>query len=122
MNSLIKKVMPLILVLILTAAVFSGCGAEGTKAIAAPIHNPGGHTLQNGAVQLLDADGSTPETTELETTEPETTEPEATEPEATEPEAPAENDFLQTFWARFLEFFDWFRIRVNFVFDVLMKA
>jgi hypothetical protein len=117
MNSLIKKVMPLILVLILTAAVFSGCGAEGTKAIAAPIHNPGGHTLQNGAVQLLDADGSTPETTE-----PEATEPEVTEPEATEPEAPAENDFLQTFWARFLEFFDWFRIRVNFVFDVLMKA
>ena len=131
MNSLIKKVMPLILVLILTAAVFSGCGAEGTKAIAAPIHNPGGHTLQNGAVQLLDADGSTPEATEPEATEPEVTEPEVTEPEATEPEvtepeatepeAPAENDFLQTFWARFLEFFDWFRIRVNYFFEVLME-
>ena len=62
-----------------------------------------------------------PETTEPETTEPETTEPEATEPEATEPEAPAEDDLVARLWAAFLEFFDWFRIRVNYFFEVLME-
>ena len=113
MNSLMNKVMLTVLILVLTVTVFSGCGAESTKAIAGPIHTPGSQVLQNGSVQPLTTDGTAPEATE----------PEATEPEATEPntEAPAEGGFLQEFWARFLQFFDWFRIRVNFVFDVLMK-
>ncbi|MBE6926567.1 MAG: hypothetical protein E7461_06955 [Ruminococcaceae bacterium] len=123
MNSLMNKVMLTVLILVLTVTVFSGCGAESTKAIAGPIHTPGSQVLQNGSVQPLTTDGTAPEATEPEATEPEATEPEATEPEATEPntEAPAEGGFLQEFWARFLQFFDWFRIRVNFVFDVLMK-
>jgi hypothetical protein len=121
MNSLIKKVMSLILVLILTAAVFSGCGTVGAKAIAAPNLSPNGQVLQSSGIQSLTTESTAPETTEPETTEPEATEPEATEPEATEPEAPAGEDFFQQFLDYFLKFFEWFRVRVNYVFDVLIK-
>ena len=128
MNSLIKKGILVILVLVFATAVLSGCGA---KTVSAPIRPLGNQTLQNGGIQVLTTDGSEPETTEPETTEPETTEPEATEPEATEPEAtepeatepeaPAEDDLVARLWAAFLEFFDWFRIRVNYFFEVLME-
>ena len=128
MNSLIKKGILVILVLVFATAVFSGCGA---KTVSAPIRPLGNQTLQNGGIQVLTTDGSEPETTEPETTEPETTEPEttepettepeSTEPEATEPEAPAEDDLVARLWAAFLEFFDWFRIRVNYFFEVLME-
>ena len=133
MNSLIKKGILVILVLAFATAVLSGCGA---KTVSAPIRPLGNQTLQNGGIQVLTTDGSEPETTEPETTEPETTEPEttepettepettepeATEPEATEPEAPAEDDLVARLWAAFLEFFDWFRIRVNYFFEVLME-
>ena len=126
MNSLIKKVMSLILVLILTAAVFSGCGTVGAKAIAAPNLSPNGQVLQSSGIQSLTTESTAPETTEPETTEPEATEPEATKPEATEPEAtapeaPAGEDFFQQFLDYFLKFFEWFRVRVNYVFDVLIK-
>ena len=128
MNSLIKKGILVILVLVFATAVLSGCGA---KTVSAPIRPLGNQTLQNGGIQVLTTDGSEPETTEPETTEPETTEPETTEPEATEPEttepeatepeAPAEDDLVARLWAAFLKFFDWFRIRVNYFFEVLMK-
>ena len=128
MNSLIKKGILVILVLVFATAVLSGCGA---KTVSAPIRPLGNQTLQNGGIQVLTTDGSEPETTEPETTEPETTEPETTEPEttepertepeATEPEAPAEDDLVARLWAAFLEFFDWFRIRVNYFFEVLME-
>ena len=133
MNSLIKKGILVILVLVFATAVLSGCGA---KTVSAPIRPLGNQTLQNGGIQVLTTDGSEPETTEPETTEPETTEPEttepettepeatepeATEPEATEPEAPAEDDLVARLWAAFLKFFDWFRIRVNYFFEVLME-
>ena len=123
MNSLIKKGILVILALVFATAVLSGCGA---KTVSAPIRPLGNQTLQNGGIQVLTTDGSEPETTEPETTEPETTEPEttepeATEPEATEPEAPAEDDLVARLWAAFLEFFDWFRIRVNYFFEVLME-
>ena len=123
MNSLIKKGILVILVLVFATAVLSGCGA---KTVSAPIRPLGNQTLQNGGIQVLTTDGSEPETTEPETTEPETTEPETTEPEttepeATEPEAPAEEDLVARLWAAFLEFFDWFRIRVNYFFEVLME-
>ena len=128
MNSLIKKGILVILVLVFATAVLSGCGA---KTVSAPIRPLGNQTLQNGGIQVLTTDGSEPETTEPETTEPETTEPEttepettepeSTEPEATEPEAPAEDDLVARLWAAFLEFFDWFRIRVNYFFEVLME-
>ena len=123
MNSLIKKGILVILVLAFATAVLSGCGA---KTVSAPIRPLGNQTLQNGGIQVLTTDGSEPETTEPETTEPETTEPETTEPEttepeATEPEAPAEDDLVARLWAAFLEFFDWFRIRVNYFFEVLME-
>ena len=133
MNSLIKKGILVILALVFATAVLSGCGA---KTVSAPIRPLGNQTLQNGGIQVLTTDGSEPETTEPETTEPETTEPETTEPEttepestepettepeATEPEAPAEDDLVARLWAAFLEFFDWFRIRVNYFFEVLME-
>ena len=128
MNSLIKKGILVILVLVFATAVLSGCGA---KTVSAPIRPLGNQTLQNGGIQVLTTDGSEPETTEPETTEPETTEPETTEPETTEPEstepeapepeAPAEDDLVARLWAAFLEFFDWFRIRVNYFFEVLME-
>ena len=108
MNSLIKKGILVILVLVFATAVLSGCGA---KTVSAPIRPLGNQTLQNGGIQVLTTDGS----------EPETTEPETTEPEATEPEAPAEDDLVARLWAAFLEFFDWFRIRVNYFFEVLME-
>ena len=123
MNSLIKKGILVILVLVFATAVLSGCGA---KTVSASIRPLGNQTLQNGGIQVLTTDGSEPETTEPETTEPETTEPETTEPEttepeATEPEAPAEDDLVARLWAAFLKFFDWFRIRVNYFFEVLME-
>jgi hypothetical protein len=72
-------------------------------------------------------DETLPEATAPETTEPEATEPETTEPEATEPEAPAEAGFFQKVLAKikafagpFGKFFEWFRVRVNFFFDVLL--
>ena len=129
MNSLIKKGILVILILFFVTAAFSGCGANGTKTVSAPVGALSGQVPQNGGIQFLTSEGTTPETTEPETTEPEVTEPEATEPEATEPEAtepatdtaPAEEDFFTRFKAFFLKFFEWFRIRVNYVFDVLIK-
>ena len=117
MNSLIKKVMPVILVLLLMAAVFSGCNAPDAKAIAAPIHTPN-QMAQSSNVQLLSSDGTAPETPGSDTTEPEATEPNA----ETAPENFSLNGFLQTLLPRFSEFFDWWTVQINKLFSLIEKV
>lgn len=117
MNSLIKKVMPVILVLLLMAAVFSGCNAPDAKAIAAPIHTPN-QMMKNGNIQLLNAEDTSPETSE-----PESADPEAAEPGAeTAPERFSLTDFLKDLLPRFLEFFDWWTAQVNKLFKLIEEV
>ena len=134
MNSLIKKGILVVLVLVCVTAILSGCGTDSAKAISAPVRPLGVQAPHTGGIQLL-AEEAAPETTVPETTEPETTEPETTEPTNSETEAPADGGIFQQildwynsftakydkYFAKFNQFFDWFRLRVNYFFDVMMK-
>ena len=113
MNSLIKKGIPVILVLLLMAAVFSGCGA---KPIAAPMPTPASRMAQNSSLQPLSTDDTTSENTEQETPEQETTESGEKGPlEAFIPESVLSNPFVQ----KLLAFFDWWTTQVNNFFDLI---
>ncbi len=119
MNALIKKVTSAILILLLMAAVFSGCNAPEATAIAAPVRSLSSQTVQSGNIQLLTTDGAT-----SETTDPEATEPEVTEPEATEPNEQGlfgsllSNPYVQ----KFLAFFDWWTAQVNKLFALIKEV
>ncbi len=108
MNSLIKKGIPVILVLLLMAAVFSGCGA---KPIAAPMPTPASRMAQNSSLQPLSTDDTTSENTEQETTESGEKGP----LEAFIPESVLSNPFVQ----KLLAFFDWWTTQVNNFFDLI---
>ena len=123
MNALIKKAISVILILFLMTTVFAGCNTPEASAISAPVCNPGSQITQNGNLQALSTDGAAPETDESKPADDNASEP--TEPEATEPkEEDAAGvssllDSLKDLWPRFLEFFDWWTVKVNNFFDLI---
>ena len=116
MNALMKKGMSIILVLFLMMTVFAGCNAPEASAIAAPVRNPGSYMAKNGNLHALSTDDAVSAPVESEPTDPEATEP--VSPDATFEDISL-TDLLQDLWVRFLEFFDWWTVKVNKLFMLI---